>query len=85
MQENGIKVERLEDEKAIELYYKLHKALEISITAPIQPNGDSLSVHTNNIVRHLAKSIESGETWYDASVDGWCDYFIKMHERGLNK
>ena len=67
----------LTDKKAHDLYYKLHKALDISITAPIRPNGDSLSVHTNNIVCYLAKSIESGEKWYDASVDSWCDYFLK--------
>ena len=70
----------IENEKAINLYYKLHKALKISIVAPTQPNGDSLSTHTNSIVKYLAKSIESGETWYDATVDAWCDYFIKGKE-----
>lgn len=70
----------LEDEKAIKLYYKLHECLKISLTAPIQPNGDNLSCHANRIIVHLAKSIESGETWYDPSVDCWCDYFIESVE-----
>lgn len=80
-----IKVECVENERAHNLYYKLHKALEISITAPIQPNGDSLSVHTNSIVCYLAKSIQSGETWYDPFVDSWCYYFIDHYENVKNK
>lgn len=70
----------LENENAHELYYKLHKCLKISLTAPIKKNGDDLSCYANNIICYLAKSIESGETWYNASVDVWCDYFIKMNE-----
>ena len=57
------------NKKAIDLYYKLHRCLKIAITAPAQPNGDNLSIHANNIIRNLAKSIESGETWYDESLD----------------
>ena len=68
------------NQKAHDLYYKLHKCLKIALTAPIQPNGDDLSVHANSIIRHLAKSIESGETWYDASLDNWCDYFLNMNK-----
>lgn len=69
--------------KAIELYYKLHKCLKISITAPTQPNGDELSCHTNRIICYLAKSIESGQKWYDVTVDVWCDYFIEQNKRNI--
>lgn len=68
------------NKKAHDLYYKLHRCLKIALTAPRQPNGDSLSVHANSIIVSLAKSIESGETWYDASLDCWCDYFLSMNE-----
>ncbi len=66
------------NKKAIDLYNKLHKCLKISLDPK---NDDNLSCHTNNIIVNLAKSIESVETWYDVSVDVWCDYFIKMAER----
>lgn len=66
------------NKKAIDLYYKLHKCLKISLDPKNNPmqNGDNLSCHTNNIIINLARSIESGETWYDVSIDVWCDYFI---------
>lgn len=67
----------LEDQKARELYYKLHRCLKKSLSGAQSLNGDDLSCHANNIIRYLAKSIESGETWYDASVDIWCDYFLE--------
>lgn len=70
-----------EEIKAHNLYYKLHNCLKISLTAPVQPNGDNLSVHTNNIILKLAKSIESGETWYDSSVEAWCDYFLERNSK----
>ena len=63
--------------KGIDLYYKLHKCLTRSLSGKAQ-NGDELSCHTNNIIRYLAKSIESNEEWYDASVDAWCDYFLSF-------
>lgn len=67
------------NKKAQDLYYKLHKCLKISLDPNNNPrqNGDNLSCHTNNIIVNLAKSIESQETWYDESVDAWCDYFIE--------
>ena len=61
--------------KAHDLYYKLHKCLKRSLSGETE-NGDDLSCHTNAIVLHLAKSIESGETWFDESVDCWCNYFL---------
>lgn len=60
----------LEDEKAMAIYYKLHKCLAKAM------NDEELVCHVNNIVVKLAKSIESGETWYDESTDKWCDYFL---------
>ena len=69
------------NKKAHDLYYKLHRCLYIALTAPIQPNGDNLSCHANDIIRSLAKSIESGETWYDTLIDCWCDYFLSMNEK----
>lgn len=63
------------NKKAMELYDKLHKCLKISLDPS---NRENLSCHTNNIIVNLAKSIESGETWYDVSIDVWCDYFIEM-------
>ena len=70
------------NKKAIDLYYKLHKCLKISLdhNNNPKPNGDSLGCHTNSIIVNLAKSIESGEKWYDASIDGWCDYFIENNK-----
>lgn len=67
------------NKKAQDLYYKLHKCLKISLDPKNnpRPNGDNLSCHTNNIIVNLAKSIESEETWYDDSIDTWCDYFIE--------
>lgn len=67
------------DKKAHDLYCKLHKCLKIALTAPVQPNGDDLPIHANHIIVNLARSIESGETWYDASVDIWCGYFLELH------
>ena len=67
--------------RGIDLYNKLHKCLKIALTAPTQKNGDELSCHANNIIRNLAKSIESGETWYDPTVEIWCDYFIGKHDK----
>ena len=67
--------------RGIDLYNKLHKCLKIALTTPKQKNGDELSCHTNNIIRNLAKSIESGETWYDPTVEIWCDYFISKHDK----
>ena len=73
------------DERAINLYYKLHRCLKIALTAPVQPNGDNLSCHANNIIRHLAKSIESGEKYYDPTIDVWCDYFLDMNDKEESK
>lgn len=69
-------VERIEGcrKKPIDLYYKLHKCLKIAI------GNEALGCHVNNIIVHLGKSIESQETWYDESVDGWCDYFLSMNQ-----
>lgn len=67
--------------RGIDLYNKLHKCLKIALTAPTQRNGDELSCHANNIIRYIAKSVDSGETWYDPTVEGWCDYFIGMHDK----
>lgn len=64
-----------ENKKAHDLYYKLHKCLRRSLSGKAE-NGDELSCHTNSIVLYLAKSIGSGETWFDESVDGWCNYFL---------
>ena len=75
-------VQEGQNKKAHDLYYKLHRCLKVALTAPIQPNGDNLSIHANSIIVSLAKSIESGETWYDASLDCWCDYFLSMNEKG---
>lgn len=60
-----------DNQKSIELYYKLHKCLRKAISE------EELGCHVNNIIRHLAKSIESEETWYDSFIDIWCDYFLK--------
>lgn len=70
-----VKTTVLENEKAIELYYKLHKCLKRAM------RNEKLGCHVNNIIVKLAKSIESGETWYDEATDGWCDYFLSF-ERG---
>ena len=59
------------NKQAIDLYYKLHKCLVRAMS------NDDLGCHINNIIVSLAKSIESQETWYDSSVDVWCDYFLK--------
>ena len=59
------------NKQAIDLYYKMHKCLEKAM------NSDKLGCHVNNIIVRLAKSIESQETWYDATYDTWCDYFLK--------
>ena len=69
------------NKKAHDLYYKLHRCLKIALTASVQPNGDDLSIHANHIIVNLARSIESGETWYDASVDIWCGYFLNLYEK----
>lgn len=66
-----VKTILLEDEKAIELYYKLHKCLKKAMG-----NEEKLGCHVNNIIVKLAKSIESKETWYDERTDTWCDYFL---------
>lgn len=78
-----LSVESMEqEEKAHSLYYKLHDCLKVSLDEKNNPlpNGDYLSCHTNNIIVKLAKSIESGETWYDASTDVWCDYFLERNK-----
>lgn len=59
-----------ENKAAIDLYYKLHRCLKKAM------GDEKLSCHVNKIICHLAKSIESGETWFDASLDVWCDYFL---------
>lgn len=69
-----------QNERAHNYYYKLHRCLKISLSGNAV-NGDSLSVHTNDIVRALAKSIESGETYVDNLMDVWCDYFIECNEK----
>ena len=65
-----VKTTVLGNEKAIAIYYKLHKCLTKAM------NDEELSCHVNNIIVKLAKSIESGETWYDEATDKWCDYFL---------
>jgi hypothetical protein len=59
------------NKRAIDLYYKLHKCLKKAMST------DDLGCHVNDIIVNLAKSIESHETWYDALIDVWCDYFLK--------
>lgn len=70
------------EEKGHTLYYKLHDCLKVSLDEKNNPlpNGDYLSCHTNNIIVNLAKSIESAETWYDANLEMWCDYFLARNK-----
>lgn len=59
------------DRKPVDLYYKLHECLKKAMA------DEKLSCHINSIVVYLAKSIESQETWFDASCDAWCNYFLQ--------
>ena len=38
---------------------------------------DKYGCHLREIALHLGRSIESKETYYDALIDVWCDYFLK--------
>lgn len=61
------------DEKGLKYYQKLWKCLLKAIW-----NTDELGCHANDIIVHLAKSIESQQLYYDPTHDAWCDYFLKM-------
>lgn len=52
-------------------YYKLWACLNKSMST------SDLEMHANNIIIHLAKSIESQAAYYDQTMDAWCDYFMK--------
>jgi hypothetical protein len=54
------------------LYFKLHRCLEKAMS-----DKENLGCHVNDIVLYLARSIKSGETWYDSFADVWCDYFLR--------
>lgn len=68
-----------ERNRAIDLYHKLHKCLQIALTAPENANGDSLSVHANNIIRNIADLINSDYMFCNRTVDAWADYFLSMN------
>ena len=58
--------------KGIKLYRKLWACMEKAIG-----NKAKYGCHLNEIARHLGRSIESNETYYDTLIDVWCDYFLK--------
>ena len=60
-----------ENQEAREFYYKLHRCLKRAMS------DEKLCCHVNNIIVQLGKSIESQYTYYDASFDAWCDYFLE--------
>lgn len=52
-------------------YYTLHACLKRAIES------EELSCHADSIIVELAKSIESRQTYYNAGMDVWCDYFLR--------
>ena len=69
------------DPKSVQFYYTMWEALEWSIKAPTMPNGDELSCHSNNIVRQLAKVLESNYQYYDEFFENWCKYFLETKKQ----
>jgi len=72
--DSNVVIEESVKRLAIDLYFKLHKCLEKAMET------EKLSCQVNSIIVKLAKSIESNETWYDASTDVWCDYFLNKND-----
>lgn len=69
-----------ERNRAIDLYHKLHKCLQIALTAPTEPNGGNLSCHANNIILKIADLINSDYMFCNRSADSWADYFLSMNK-----
>lgn len=57
--------------KSQALYYKLWLCMKKALA-----DHDRLGCHCNTIALHLGRSVESGEKYYDALTDVWCDYFL---------
>lgn len=60
-----------DETNARDFYNKLWKCLKRALS------DDEIACHCNDIVVHLGKSIESNFTYYNNSMDQWCDYFLE--------